>query len=91
MGSSSSVQLMYTADASVVGDSSLSLWSADEIKQNEEALRLQNKTREFLCKYVFYGVAVRGGKKSSDPMSPLWLEPSPRALEDARTDPIMMV
>lgn len=56
-------------------------WTVDEEEENKKCLIYQNKASEFICKYLFYGVPVRGGKKSKDPLSSLWLEPTPNVFE----------
>lgn len=63
--------------------SSFSYWTAEEQAENDRAILIMNKSKDFIVDFMYYGVPVRSGKKSWDPRSPLYYEVDPRVLQDA--------
>ena len=54
-------------------------WTAKEIEENNLAEAAQSESLAFTLKHFFHNsvVPVRYAKRSLDPTSPLWIEPSP--------------
>jgi hypothetical protein len=55
-------------------------WTDEEILENSSVEKLQKDSFDFLLKYIYKEIPIRFGKKSSDPASALWIEPSPTIL-----------
>ena len=74
MGGGTSVYFKTTG----LKDSSIA-WSAKEVDENRRAELLQNESLKFILNHFYHDstVPVRFTKKSADPKSPLWIEPSP--------------
>ena len=73
MGGGTSVYFKTTG----LKDSSIA-WSAKEVDKNYRSELLQNESK-FILNHFYHDstVPVRFTKKSADPKSPLWIEPSP--------------
>lgn len=61
--------------------SKTSLWTEEEQKENETALKLQKKTAQSVATYFYYGLPIKVNKESADPLSPIWVLPDTSEIE----------
>ena len=61
--------------------STTSLWTEEEQKENEAALKLQKKTAQSVATYFYYGLPIKVNKESADPLSPIWVLPDTSEIE----------
>ena len=64
------------------GSPSKSLWSDLELEDIGNVEKLMTHSFDFIIKHVYDNVPVRFGRKSLDPTSSMWIEPSPTILND---------
>lgn len=51
-----------------------SLWTKEEQEENERCIELQKDAAKYIAEHIFYGIPITWGKKSVNPLSPLWFE-----------------
>ena len=63
-------------------------WSAKEVEENSRAELVQNESLKFVLKHFYHDstVPIRFAKKSADPKSPLWIEPSLSIFSEENTE-----
>ena len=64
------------------GSPTKSLWNDKELDDIEKVEKIQKKSFEFVIKHFYENVPLRFGRKSLDPISPMWIEPSPSIIND---------
>ena len=88
MGGATSLYFQTTG----LKDSSIA-WSAKEVEENRRAELTQNESLKFILKHFYHDstVPVRFTKKSADPKSPLWIEPSPDVFNEDNSESVVKI
>lgn len=55
----------------------------EEIQERSRIIRLQDQALDYVTHVLYYGVAIRTGRKPSTKIDQIWIEPQPDLLEEA--------
>lgn len=61
-------------------------WTAEEVKENEDCMKLQKEAAEYIIEQLYFGVPVKYGKKSANPTSAIWFEIDPDIINNTESD-----
>lgn len=64
-----------------MGASIGTFWTTKELQNIAEIQSLQELGVKFITETIFFGIPVRSGRKPYDPISLIWIEPSPEVVE----------
>jgi len=62
------------------------VWTEQEIRENEAALKYQRECADKIAEHYYYGMPVKAKKESNDPLSPLWIQVDQDAIQNFHSD-----